>query len=122
MTDAIALCSKPAVEGAGLFIRPNAVAQLVKLRTQQPEGFLRLMVLGGGCSGFQYTIKLDAVVQDDDIVFSHENVRIIVDSTSYGVMQGSTVDYVDEMIGAQFVIQNPNAKTSCGCGNSFSII
>ena len=82
---------------------------------------LRLSVSGGGCSGFQYHFDLDGTVADDDLVIEQDGVKVLVDSTSLEFLAGAELDYVDEMIGAAFKVNNPNAKSSCGCGTSFSI-
>ena len=82
---------------------------------------LRVAVLGGGCSGFQYNIDFDATRADDDTVIERDGATVLIDSTSLELLKGSELDYVDEMVGASFQIRNPNASSSCGCGNSFSV-
>ncbi|MDX1485684.1 MAG: iron-sulfur cluster insertion protein ErpA [Alphaproteobacteria bacterium] len=82
---------------------------------------LRLAVQGGGCSGFAYGFSFDDEVRDDDIVIEKDDIRVIVDDVSLDYLRGSEIDYVDEMIGATFTVRNPNASSSCGCGNSFSM-
>ena len=82
---------------------------------------LRVSVLGGGCSGFQYKIDFDEAVKTDDSIFETDGVKLVVDETSREVMEGAEVDFVDELIGAAFKINNPNATASCGCGTSFSV-
>ena len=82
---------------------------------------LRVFVQGGGCSGFQYGFTFDEDVNDDDFVIEKGTVRMLVDSMSYQYLVGSTVDYKEDIAGSQFVIQNPNAQTTCGCGSSFSV-
>ena len=81
---------------------------------------LRVAVEGGGCSGFHYDIKLDDAVEDD-IVLSRESQRVLIDPVSLPFLTGAVIDFTDELIGARFVIQNPNASSSCGCGTSFSV-
>ncbi|WP_322868035.1 HesB/IscA family protein [Aquicoccus sp. G2-2] len=81
---------------------------------------LRVAVEGGGCSGFQYNIDLDAP-KDDDVILERQGEKVVVDSVSLPFLAGATIDFSDELIGARFVIENPNAATSCGCGTSFSI-
>lgn len=81
---------------------------------------LRVAVEGGGCSGFQYEIKLDAPAEDD-LVLESKGQRVVVDSVSLPFLAGAVIDFSDELIGARFVIDNPNATSSCGCGTSFSI-
>ncbi len=82
---------------------------------------LRIAVQGGGCSGFQYTFLMDDAVLMDDHIFSHQDAEIIIDEMSLSLLGGSTLDYQDDLAASMFTITNPNAKTGCGCGNSFSI-
>lgn len=81
---------------------------------------LRVAVEGGGCSGFQYEIKLDEVA-DDDLVLENKGEKVVVDSVSLPFLSDAVIDFSEELIGARFVIENPNATSSCGCGTSFSI-
>lgn len=85
-----------------------------------PPKALRVAVEGGGCSGFQYNIRLD-MPADDDLVLESNGQRVLVDPVSLPFLAGATIDFTDELIGARFVIDNPNAASSCGCGTSFSI-
>lgn len=82
---------------------------------------LRIAVEGGGCSGFQYEIKLEDEELEDDTVFNKNGAKVVIDSTSLEFLAGATIDFSEEIIGAKFVIQNPNVTSSCGCGTSFSI-
>lgn len=81
---------------------------------------LRVAVEGGGCSGFHYEIKLDAPAEDD-LVLEGLGQKVVVDSISLPFLTGATIDFTEELIGARFVIENPNASSSCGCGTSFSM-
>ena len=81
----------------------------------------RVFVTGGGCSGFQYGFKFDDDVAFDDDVVEFENFTVLLDSMSYPYLYGSTLDFVEDLSGSKFVINNPNAKTTCGCGESFTI-
>ena len=81
---------------------------------------LRIAVEGGGCSGFQYEIKLDAVT-GDDLVLEGEGQKVVIDSISLPFLTSAVIDFTDELIGARFVIENPNATSACGCGTSFSM-
>lgn len=81
---------------------------------------LRVAVSGGGCSGFQYDIRLDDPAPDD-LVIEGEGQRVLIDSTSLPFLANATIDFSDELIGARFTVENPNATSSCGCGTSFSI-
>lgn len=82
---------------------------------------LRIYVTGGGCSGFQYGFSFDETSEEGDIAISREGVTLLVDPLSYQYLEGAEVDYTESLQGAQFVIRNPNASTTCGCGASFSI-
>jgi iron-sulfur cluster insertion protein len=82
---------------------------------------LRVAVEGGGCSGFQYQMDLVETSNSDDLMVSHDGHSALIDPVSVPFLKGSVVDFVDELAGAQFVIKNPNASSSCGCGVSFSI-
>ncbi|WGV16723.1 iron-sulfur cluster insertion protein ErpA [Fuscovulum ytuae] len=84
------------------------------------EKALRVAVEGGGCSGFQYDIKLDDPATDD-LILEKDGARVLVDAVSLPFLQNAVIDYSEELIGARFIIQNPNATSSCGCGTSFSI-
>ena len=81
---------------------------------------LRVFVSGGGCSGFQYGFTLDEEVNEDDFTIEKDGVKIFVDAMSYQYLAGATVDYKEDLTGAQFTITNPNATSTCGCGSSFS--
>lgn len=104
-------------------ITDSAARRIAALKTQEAaEGaFLRIAVSGGGCSGFQYGLSFDDQRNPDDSVFEKDGVAVIVDDVSLDLLQGSEVDFVEDLIGASFQIKNPNAASSCGCGNSFSI-
>ena len=86
-----------------------------------PELKLRVFVQGGGCSGFQYGFTFDDVVNDDDTTIDKGGVQLLVDPMSFQYLVGAEIDYKDDLEGAQFVIRNPNASTTCGCGSSFTI-
>jgi iron-sulfur cluster assembly accessory protein len=91
------------------------------LKTEGNGAMLRISVEGGGCSGFQYKFDVERDRAADDIVISRESAVVLVDPTSVDYLSGSEVDFVDDLIGASFRINNPNATASCGCGTSFSI-
>ena len=82
---------------------------------------LRVAVEGGGCSGFQYEIKLEEVAEGDDLVLEKEGQKVLIDSISLPFLSNAVIDFSQELIGARFVIDNPNATSSCGCGTSFSM-
>ena len=81
----------------------------------------RVYVTGGGCSGFQYGFKFDSVTAFDDDIIDFDNFSVLLDSMSYPYLYGSTLDFIEDLSGSKFVIKNPNAKTTCGCGESFTI-
>ncbi len=86
-----------------------------------PELKLRVFVQGGGCSGFQYGFTFDDVVNEDDTTMEKGGVTLLIDAMSYQYLVGAEIDYKDDLEGAQFVIKNPNATSTCGCGSSFSV-
>jgi iron-sulfur cluster assembly protein len=96
------------------------IKELVASRATAEESALRVAVRGGGCSGFQYALALDQA-KDDDHVFEHNGVAVIVDKVSMQFVFGSEVDYVDGLQGAGFVVNNPNVVAACGCGSSFQV-
>lgn len=104
----------------------NKVAELIK-EEDNPKLNLRVSITGGGCSGFQYGFSFDEEVNEDDTIIEQdcsngENpVKLLVDSMSYQYLYNAEIDYVQGIQGEQFVIRNPNAKTTCGCGSSFSM-
>ena len=91
------------------------------LRAEPAGSMLRLSVMGGGCSGFQYKFDVDRDKANDDIAVSRDGVTIVVDPVSLQYLAGSEIDFVDDLIGASFKVNNPKAKASCGCGTSFSL-
>ena len=82
---------------------------------------LRVYISGGGCSGFQYGFTFDENVEDGDIMVENQGVTLVVDPMSFQYLMGAEIDYKDDLQGAQFIIRNPNASTTCGCGSSFSV-
>jgi iron-sulfur cluster assembly accessory protein len=91
------------------------------LRDEAGASSLRVAVTGGGCSGFQYDFCLDDSRADDDLVLTRGGAVVLIDPVSLDFLKGAEIDFVDEMIGAAFKINNPNATSSCGCGTSFSV-
>lgn len=96
------------------------VGQLIE-QEGNPELNLRVYIQGGGCSGFQYGFTFDEEVQDGDTEVIREGVRLLVDPLSVQYLTGAEIDYKEDLSGAQFIIRNPNASTTCGCGSSFSV-
>ena len=82
---------------------------------------LRVYVTGGGCSGFQYGFSFDKVIDEEDTCITKDGANLVIDSLSLQYLEGSTVDYTEDLMGSKFIITNPNATTTCGCGESFSI-
>jgi iron-sulfur cluster insertion protein len=101
----------------------NAAKRVAVLKVQEnaPDAFLRLAVSGGGCSGFQYNFSFDQSRNQDDLAFERDGVTLIIDEVSLDLVKGAEIDFVEDMMGASFQVKNPNAASSCGCGNSFSI-
>jgi iron-sulfur cluster assembly accessory protein len=91
------------------------------LRREPPGSMLRVSVEGGGCSGFQYRFDIDRAQGDDDVIIRREGATVLIDQISVGYLAGSEIDFVDDLIGASFRINNPQATASCGCGTSFSL-
>ena len=103
-------------------ITARATAQIKQILAQEASGaMLRIAVLGGGCSGFQYNFSIDDTITNDDATITHDGVCVLVDNVSATYLRGAQLDWVDELIGASFQIRNPNATASCGCGTSFTL-
>ena len=103
-------------------ISESAARRIGEILKSEPEGaMLRVSVEGGGCSGFQYKFDVEKDRADDDVTIERDGVTMLVDPVSLQYLSGSEVDFVDDLIGASFKVNNPQAKTSCGCGTSFSI-
>ena len=91
------------------------------LKSEPTPTMLRLAVTGGGCSGFQYNFVLDETRMDDDLVVERDGATILIDPVSLDFLKGAEIDFSDDLIGAAFKVNNPNAQSSCGCGTSFSV-
>ena len=104
-------------------ILPGAVTKLQELFTEEnnPNLMLRVFVQGGGCSGFSYGFTFDEIQAEDDFDFVAEDVKVLVDAMSMQYLQDSDIDYKEDAMGASFVINNPQAVSTCGCGSSFSV-
>jgi iron-sulfur cluster insertion protein len=96
-------------------------AQGARLEQTAASVALRVAVLAGGCSGFQYRFELDSIQQDDDLVIERAGARVLVDPVSLDLLAGGELDFTDELMGSHFAVRNPNAKSACGCGTSFSV-
>ncbi|MGI9373520.1 MAG: iron-sulfur cluster insertion protein ErpA [Hyphomicrobiales bacterium] len=111
----------PAAE-ATVTLSASAAKRISKILESEPEkDALRISVSGGGCSGFQYGFDLDKEADQDDIVIERDGAKVYIDSISVMYMQGSEIDFVDDLIGQSFQVKNPNAVAACGCGTSFSV-
>ncbi|MGJ8525986.1 Iron-sulfur cluster insertion protein ErpA [Halomonadaceae bacterium LMG 33818] len=106
-----------------LFLTEKAAARIRTLAEAEnnPELKLRVYVTGGGCSGFQYGFDFSENMEDDDTIVEKDGVSMLIDPLSYQYLVGSTVDYEEGLAGARFLVHNPNATTTCGCGASFGI-
>ena len=103
-------------------ISPRAVRRIAELlRSEAAPTLFRVSVEGGGCSGFQYRFDLVTETAPDDFLVERDGARVVVDPVSLGFVQGAELDFVDDLIGAQFKLNNPNVTASCGCGTSFSV-
>lgn len=106
-----------------LEVTDRAVEKVQSLKTEEENDDLKLRVYvtGGGCSGFQYGFSFEDTMAEDDTLVSRDGVTVLVDSLSFQYLAGSTVDYEVGLMGSRFLVTNPNASTTCGCGASFSI-
>src|ERR1700753_1013377 len=113
----------PEAPPAPIVFTDAAAAKVKELVDEEgnPDLKLRVFVQGGGCSGFQYGFTFDEETNEDDTVMEKSGVHLLIDSMSYQYLVGAEIDYKDDLNGAQFVIKNPNATTTCGCGSSFSV-
>lgn len=104
-------------------LQPSAIAKLKEILAEEnnPNIKLRVFVQGGGCSGFSYGFTLDEEQNEDDFDFAYEDIKVLVDSMSMQYLQGATIDYKEDLMSSSFVIDNPQAVSTCGCGSSFSI-
>jgi iron-sulfur cluster insertion protein len=111
------------IEQRRIVLTENAARRIAALQVQEQvdNALLRIAVSGGGCSGFQYGFSFDDQRNEDDVVFERDGVGVIVDVVSLDLLNGAEIDFVEDLMGAAFQIRNPNAASSCGCGNSFSI-
>ena len=106
-----------------VILSENAARRIAHIQTadRRPGAMLRLRVDSGGCSGFSYVFDFDDAAAPDDLIFENQGKKLLIDPVSFDLVKGSTIDYVEEMIGAYFQVKNPNASSSCGCGVSFSL-
>jgi iron-sulfur cluster assembly accessory protein len=109
------------MSNAEISLSETAARQIREILSGQDARFLRVSVIGGGCSGFSYQFDLEAQRAEDDLAIERDGATVLIDTMSVDFLKGSEIDYVDELIGASFRIHNPNATAACGCGTSFSI-
>lgn len=116
-------CRCHQVENVMITLTPNAVEAIHRFirSAQTPVAGLRLMIQGGGCSGFQYGLRLEADKQDDDAELDIDGLRVLVDPVSCAYVGGLTIDFIDTLTHTGFRFDNPNAVSTCGCGQSFSL-
>jgi iron-sulfur cluster insertion protein len=107
----------------GLVFSDAAARKAKALITEEDNSDLKLRVFvtGGGCSGFEYGFTFDEDLEEDDTTFENDGVALVVDALSYQYLAGAEIDYKEDLAGSRFVVTNPNASTTCGCGNSFAI-
>lgn len=102
-------------------ITKAAAERIAFLQTAEGAPYFRVSVDGGGCSGFQYKFDFDRSTSDEDLTFEAHGITVLVDDMSLGFLEGAELDYVEELLGSYFKVENPNATASCGCGTSFSV-
>jgi iron-sulfur cluster assembly accessory protein len=108
--------------GANVTVTERAARKIGEILKAEPAGaMLRVSVQGGGCSGFQYKFDVERAKGEDDIVLARDGATVLIDSVSLQYLAGSEIDFVDDLIGAAFKVNNPLAKASCGCGTSFTL-
>ena len=107
---------------ANITVSERAARRIGEILKGEPSGtMLRVSVEGGGCSGFQYKFDMEHAKANDDLVISRDGAVVLIDPVSVNYMAGSEIDFVDDLIGASFKVNNPQAKASCGCGTSFAL-
>ncbi len=117
------MATTPSVKSAPLNMTPNAIAKVKEIMAQQspvPAG-LRVGVVGGGCSGFSYSMRFENAAGLMDKVYEFDGLKVYVDATSLMYLSGASIDYLETLEGAGFKFENPNVKSTCGCGSSFNV-
>src|SRR5271156_4814104 len=102
-------------------VTDRAPRRIAEITAAEGRSALRVAVLAGGCNGFQYRFELDDATQDDDVVIERAGARVLIDPVSLDLLAGAELDYAEELMGSYFAVKNPNAKSACGCGTSFSV-
>lgn len=111
----------PEPKALGVTLSASAAKRINVIMAAEGRAYLRVAVQGGGCSGFSYAFDLVDGPADDDVVIERDGAKVVIDETSLPFLAGAEIDFVDELIGQSFKINNPNATASCGCGTSFSV-
>jgi iron-sulfur cluster assembly accessory protein len=110
------------VNPRGIAVTDKAAHRILSVMAKEPAGsMLRVSVAGGGCSGFQYIFDIDREKAPGDLVIERDGATVLIDETSLDLLEGCTIDFVDDLVGQSFKITNPNATSSCGCGTSFAL-
>ncbi len=111
-----------AINRRGIEVTDQAAKRIVAVMASEPPGsMLRVSVAGGGCSGFQYIFDVEREKAPDDLVIERDGATVLIDETSLDLLEGCTIDFIDDLVGQSFRITNPNASSSCGCGTSFAV-
>ena len=104
-----------------LLVTNNAAKKIIELSKKKEKKMLRISVIGGGCQGFQYNLDMENQSKDKDVIIKKNKAIIVIDENSLNLIKGSEIDFVEDLIGARFKINNPKSTSSCGCGTSFSL-
>ena len=104
-----------------LLVTNNAAKKIIELSKKKDKRMLRISVIGGGCQGFQYNLDMENQSKDKDVIIKKNKAIIVIDENSLNLIKGSEIDFVEDLIGARFKINNPKSTSSCGCGTSFSL-
>ena len=104
-----------------LVVTNNAAKKIIELSKKKEKKMLRISVTGGGCQGFQYNLDMEDKYEKKDIIIKKNNALVVIDKNSLDLIKGSEIDFVEDLIGSRFKINNPKATSSCGCGTSFSL-
>ena len=104
-----------------LLVTNNAAKKIIELSKKKEKKMLRISVTGGGCQGFQYNLDMEDKSKKKDIIIKKNNALVVIDQSSLNLIKGSEIDFVEDLIGSRFKINNPKATSSCGCGTSFSL-
>ena len=104
-----------------LLVTNNAAKKIIELSKKKDKKMLRISVTGGGCQGFQYNLDMENKSEKKDIIIKKNNALVVIDQNSLNLIKGSEIDFIEDLVGSRFKINNPKATSSCGCGTSFSL-